>query len=209
MNEFLLVSTALSWLFILALLIVVLALARQIGVLHERIKPVGALGLGQRLRPGEPAPMLTLPSLAGEIVMVGGPSPDARSTLLFFLSPTCPVCKVLLPVLKSAAASERTWLRVVLASDGDAPAQQSFIARHSLERFPYLLSTSLGLAYQIGKLPYAVLIDAAGTVSSHGLINNREHLESLFESRHIRPEPGLADGSAGVAAVAGTARAAS
>jgi methylamine dehydrogenase accessory protein MauD len=39
------------------------------------------------------------------------------------------------------------------------------------------------MAYQIGKLPYAVLLDESGKVRSKGLVNTREHLESLFEAK--------------------------
>jgi methylamine dehydrogenase accessory protein MauD len=38
------------------------------------------------------------------------------------------------------------------------------------------------LAYQVGKLPYAVLIDASGVIRAKGLVNTREHVESLFEA---------------------------
>lgn len=183
MNEALLVSSVVSWVFLLGLAVVVYALARQIGVLHERIKPVGALSLGKVIKPGETAPSFTLPSLNGGAVTLGGTSAANQATLLFFLSPTCPVCKTLLPVLKSAQATERRWLRIVLASDGDADEHEAFIERHGLREFPYLLSTEVGMAYQIGKLPYGVLIDEHGRVSSHGLVNSREHLDSLFEAK--------------------------
>jgi methylamine dehydrogenase accessory protein MauD len=35
----------------------------------------------------------------------------------------------------------------------------------------------------VAKLPYAVLIDEAGIVRAKGLVNTREHLESLFEAK--------------------------
>jgi methylamine dehydrogenase accessory protein MauD len=35
----------------------------------------------------------------------------------------------------------------------------------------------------VGKLPYAVLVDADGVVRAKGLVNTREHLESLFEAK--------------------------
>jgi len=35
----------------------------------------------------------------------------------------------------------------------------------------------------VSKLPYAVLLDEAGRVASLGLVNSREHLESLFEAK--------------------------
>jgi methylamine dehydrogenase accessory protein MauD len=31
-------------------------------------------------------------------------------------------------------------------------------------------------------VPYAVLLDGAGTIRSKGLVNSREHLESLLEA---------------------------
>jgi methylamine dehydrogenase accessory protein MauD len=161
----------------------VLALARQIGLLHERIRPVGALSLGKVIKAGEEAPVFNLPSLTGGALSLGGVNASGQSTLLFFLSPSCPVCKTLLPVLKSAQAQERSWLRVVLASDGNEQEQLAFIRRENLDEFPYLLSAEVGMAFQIGKLPYGVLIDAQGKVAAHGLINTREHLESLFEAK--------------------------
>ena len=35
------------------------------------------------------------------------------------------------------------------------------------------------MAYQVGKLPFAVLIDRDGVIRAKGLVNSREHLESL------------------------------
>src|SRR5438874_2368988 len=52
-----------------------------------------------------------------------------------------------------------------------------------LGAFPYVLSPALGITYQVGKLPYAVLLDASGVVRSRGLVNTREHLGSLFEAQ--------------------------
>jgi methylamine dehydrogenase accessory protein MauD len=74
----------------------------------------------------------------------------------------------------------------VLASDGPRAEHEAFVARHGLERFAYVLSAPLGLAYRVGKLPYAVLVDETGAVRAKGLVNTREHLESLFEARERR-----------------------
>lgn len=46
-----------------------------------------------------------------------------------------------------------------------------------------MLSTELGLAHAVGKLPYAILIGADGKIVAKGLVNNREHIESLFEAQ--------------------------
>ena len=40
----------------------------------------------------------------------------------------------------------------------------------------------LGLGYRVGRLPHAVLSDETGVIRSTGLVNSREHIESLFEA---------------------------
>ena len=123
MIEALVLSNSILWIVVIALLVVVFALARQIGVLYERVSPMGALMMDSGPKVGDSAPVFALSDLDGRPVNVGAPSP--RSTLLFFVSPTCPVCKKLLPVVKSAAVSERRWLSIVLASDGESCAASS------------------------------------------------------------------------------------
>jgi methylamine dehydrogenase accessory protein MauD len=183
MTEALLVSNAVLWVAVVLLACVVAALVRQIGVLYERVAPAGALMVGRGPAVGEAAPVVQVEDLSGRARGVGGPSPNGRSTLLFFLSPTCPVCEALLPALRSAARRERDWLDVVLASDGPRDEHDAFARSQRLEAFPYVLSPALGVAYRVGKLPYAVLLDPSGVVRSRGLVNTREHLESLFEAR--------------------------
>lgn len=175
-------SQILLWIAVIVLATVVAALARQVGILHERIAPAGALTLHQKVNVGDLAPPMTLTTLDGQSLAVGGKR-KARSQLLFFVAPDCPVCKSLLPVAKSAARAESDWLDVVLASDGNEPAQRRMIMDQGLAGIPFVLSEALGRAFGVAKLPYAVLIDESGKVASLGLVNSREHLESLFEAK--------------------------
>ena len=183
MNTALLVSNITLWLLVAGLALTVVALARQIGVLHERIAPAGALMVSGGPKVGEAGPVLDVTDINGRDVCIGAVRTDTKSTLVFFLSPNCPVCKTLLPVLKSSKKSERDWLEIILASDGDAGEQQAFIDEFKLGEFTYILSSNLGLTYQVGKLPFAVLLDHDGIIRSKGLVNSREHLESLFEAK--------------------------
>ncbi|HEX7416884.1 MAG TPA: methylamine dehydrogenase accessory protein MauD, partial [Steroidobacteraceae bacterium] len=171
------------WVLVVLLACVVWALVRQVGVLHERIAPVGALMLPHGLKVGELAPPLEVQDLDGRTQLIGAARRNERSVLLAFVSPTCPVCKTLLPVLKSARLAERDWLDIILASDGDAGEHRQFIAAQALQGFSYVNSAVLGMTYQVSRLPYAVLIDEHGMVRARGLINSREHLESLFEAK--------------------------
>lgn len=183
MTQALIVSNLILWLAVLALLATVFALARQIGVLYERIAPMGALMLDAGPKIGDVAPSLDLQTIDGGSFASGGAR--AKSLLIFFLSPTCPVCKKLLPILQRIAADEGRWLELAFASDGEYDEHAAFRARAGLGAFPYILSTELGMAYRIGKLPYAVLVDESGHVRAKGLVNSREQLESLFTAREL------------------------
>jgi methylamine dehydrogenase accessory protein MauD len=175
------VSQLMLWIAVAVLGVLVAALARQVGVLHERIAPAGALTLHQKLKTGDVAPALTTDALDGRSLTVGGHR--ERAQLLFFVSPDCPICKTLLPVLKSVALAERSRVDVVLASDGEEADHRRFVAAAGLESMPYVVSETLGRTFGVSKLPYGVLIAPDGRISSLGLVNNREHLESLFEAQ--------------------------
>jgi methylamine dehydrogenase accessory protein MauD len=179
------VSNIVLWVLVLMLAAVLLAVVRQLGVLHERIAPAGALMLNRGLRVGEAAPVVRVADLQGTAHEVGAARADGRSTLLLFVSPTCPVCKTLLPAIKSSRRDERGWMDVILASDGDAGEQQEFVRAQGLEAIPYVVSAALGLAYQVSRLPFAALLDEKGVLRARGLVNSREHLESLFEAKRL------------------------
>ena len=179
------VSNAILWVVVIALAIALLAVIRQLGVLHERIAPVGALMLAKGLKVGEITPTVAVQDLEGHAITLGAARTDERATLLMFVSPTCPVCKTLLPALKSSLAAERDWLDIVLASDGEESAHREFVQAHRLGAFPYVVSAPLGISYQVSRLPFAVLIDAQGVLRARGIVNSREHLESLFEAQRL------------------------
>jgi methylamine dehydrogenase accessory protein MauD len=182
----LIVSNLILWILLLALIGVVAALARQIGVLHERIAPAGALVLNRGLKVGEQTPVVEVSDLDGHAHRVGGgPRVDRKSLLILFVSPACPVCKSILPIVKSSARAESAWLSVLLASDGDPVEHRRFVEQHGLREIPYVISEPLGLTYQAGRLPHAVLLDEEGFLRARGLINSREHLESLFEAKRL------------------------
>jgi methylamine dehydrogenase accessory protein MauD len=83
-----------------------------------------------------------------------------------------------LPIASSLAKAER--LDVLLVGDGDQAEQRAMIQQFGLESIPYVNSPQVGMTFHVGKLPYAILIDAAGVVRAKGLVNSREHLESLL-----------------------------
>ena len=177
----LVISNMVLWLLVIGLSLLVFALTRQVGVLHERVAPAGALLPTTGPRVGESTEAMELNDLAGASVTVGGPVASQMPQLVLFVSPTCPVCRTLVPTAVALARRER--LELLFASDGAAPEQHQRYSRElGIEAFPYLISQPLGVAYAVSKLPFALLIGADGVLASKGLVNTREHLESLVES---------------------------
>lgn len=177
MSMTLVISQLLSWIVILALGVALLALARQVGVLHMRVAPAGALTTAGGPAVGNAAPAVPAFTLDGAKQTVGGAAPGVKLRLLMFVSATCPLCKALIPMAKSFARDERT--RLIFVGDDDVQAQRDMIARHGLEDYMFINGPDVGQAFGVGKLPYAVLLDSDGVILSKGLVNSREHLESL------------------------------
>ncbi|MAY57283.1 MAG: methylamine dehydrogenase accessory protein MauD [Pseudomonadota bacterium] len=170
---------------VLVLMLAVIALARQIGILHTRLAPAGALMTTAGPKVGDKAPALSIPDINGTPVAIGAGPAEAgmarKPQLILFVSPSCPICKDLVPVAKSMARAEK--LSLVFGSDGGQLSKhQSYVAKMGLEDYPYVVSLELGMKFEVGKLPYAVLIDQHGVLRSKGLVNSREHLESLVTS---------------------------
>jgi methylamine dehydrogenase accessory protein MauD len=176
-------AVAALWVLVMVLVVMVFALARQVGVLYERVAPAGALMINQQLKVGDAAPQAVVKSITGRELKIGAATDTGQ--LLFFLAPDCPVCKSLLPVLKTMHRSER-GREILLLSDGDNEDEhRRFVSSEQLEQFDYALSEFVGRSYGVSKLPYGVLVNSAGLISSMGIVNSREHLESLFEAERM------------------------
>ncbi len=183
MEGTMLISYVILWALVIVLSLLVFALARQVGVLHERVAPAGALMPTNGPKVGEMTEVMSVSDLEGDAVAVGGADSAGLATLILFISPTCPVCKSLVPVARSLVSYEGRRMRLVFASDGDKIEQHvAYVADLDIKGYPYVVSQALGLAFAVSKLPFAVLVGSDGTLQSKGLVNSREHLESLVES---------------------------
>src|SRR3569623_158218 len=121
----LIVSQILSWAVILGLGLALLALARQVGVLHVRVAPAGALMTGKGPAVGEAAPVMDAVTLEGAALTIG--KPKAGKQLLLFVSAHCPLCKELIPIAKNFARTEK--LDIVFVGDDQESEQRAMIAR--------------------------------------------------------------------------------
>ncbi len=183
MVELLIASQIVSWIVILALGFALVALARQVGVLHVRIAPAGALTTGRGPAIGEAAPAMDVATIDGATLSIGRKLAKGRMQLLLFVSPHCPLCKELIPIAKSFVKREK--LDLVFVGDDEIAEQRAMIAKMEMDGIPFINGPAVGRTFEVDRLPQAVLIGEDGIVLSKGLVNSREHLESLVTAHEM------------------------
>lgn len=182
-NGWWLASYVALWVLVAALSVLVLALARQIGVLHLRLGPRGALEIDDEGPPlGEAPEPADASALDGRRVTVGGPG---EPQLLFFVSPGCPICRELLPSLAPAARAAR--MTPVAIVDVEEPVAREAYT-HADPGVPLVAAPELAGSYDVPGTPYAVVLDAIGVVRAKGTVNNLEQIEGLVDTARRRLE---------------------
>ena len=152
-----------QWILLVVLCVVVVALARQVGTLHLRLGPRGALEIDTEGPPlGEPLPPVDARAADGSSLVLGGPG---RRRLVVFSSPTCIVCREVAPAVPAAASAADLLPQIV--HDPDA------------ER-----------AFEVPGTPFVLVLDGMGIVRAKGTVNNLEQVEGLVDTagRRMREE---------------------
>ncbi|GAB4303142.1 MAG: hypothetical protein Kow0083_14300 [Methylophaga sp.] len=196
--DILIASNVLLWAAFIALAALMVGVIRQIGLLHERSAPLGAMMVDHGPDIGDHSPVFNVKTIDGQDVTVGRAVTPGRPSLMMFTGPSCPVCAKLLPIIRSVAAAEGA--DVLLISDGTPAEHREFLSNHPLKDELYINSPEIGMRYQVSKVPYGVLLDADGVIKAKGLCNTREHVESLFETvrlGHASLQSYLKEGSTG------------
>jgi methylamine dehydrogenase accessory protein MauD len=168
-------SYVVLWCLVVALAVVVVALARQIGVLHMRLGPRGALEMDDEGPPlGEaPTPIDTV-DIDGAQVSLGGPG---RAQLLLFASPNCRVCEDVLPSLPAVAQVGQ--MEPFVVTDVDSAGARRLAESRGV---PVVSSPEATHLYAVPGTPYAVVLDDLGVVRAKGTINNLEQMEGLVDT---------------------------
>jgi methylamine dehydrogenase accessory protein MauD len=168
------------WILVAALSLAVVALARQVGTLHLRLGPRGALEMDEEGPPlGEAPPAVDLPGADGRTVTVGGPG---SRQLVLFVSPDCPICREVLPSIPAAARASGVTPVVISDAEGE-PGHIGFPAGTAAVTAP-----AVAADYRVPGTPYAVVLDALGVVRSKGTVNSLEQLEGLIDTAGRRSE---------------------
>jgi methylamine dehydrogenase accessory protein MauD len=186
MSGWWLASYAALWILVIVLGVLVVALARQVGTLHLRMGPRGALELdeeGPAL--GETPQPVAATDPDGREVWIGGPG---EGQLVVFVSPGCPVCREVLPGVPAAARAGR--LEPVVVTDAEEPEAVAAYARAGVGAV-VVAGPGLGERYGVPGTPFAVVIDASGAVRAKGTVNNLEQVEGLVDTALRRVEEGI------------------
>ena len=98
-----------QWILLAVLAVVVVALARQIGVLQLRLAPLGALEVDDEGPPlGEVPEARAARTPDGSSTVVGGPG---SGRLVAFVSDTCPICEQVVGLVDTARRRTTQELR--------------------------------------------------------------------------------------------------
>ncbi|AOW48273.1 alkyl hydroperoxide reductase [Acetobacter ascendens] len=176
----------------LGLAVMLVALARQIGVLHERLAPLGNQEAKPGLDVGQIVPRLVLHTLQGQPFVVGDTLPAGAKQLLLFVAAECPVCKRVIPIARQVAAER--GLDLIFVGDGPEPELKSMVAaRPEMQGIPLITGVELTLVLQINRMPAMVLLDERGTILAKDLVNTRRQIEGLLGNVTATPPQGLTD----------------
>lgn len=186
------VSYVVLWLLVITLGIVVVALARQIGTLHLRLGPRGALELEDEGPPlGEPAPVVSTVGRDGTMVEVGG---SGAERLLLFASPGCLVCDRVLPSLHVVAAG--AGMEPLVITDVD-PVEAKLAYPPSRTTVAVVSGVTAAEEYTVPGTPYVIVLDEDGIVRSKGTVNNLEQMEGLVDTARRRMDAARGEARAG------------
>src|SRR3954447_20422668 len=149
-DEWLAIGLGAALLGLVALTVVVLALAREVGVLRMAIAPQGALEIPEEG-----------PELGGRTALVdafAGALDGYRLGLAVFTSQACGLCHALAPSIAAFGRNPHVALRT----------------------FDEVEDAAAWAAADVPGSPYAVALDAAGTVLAKGTFNTAAQLESVL-----------------------------
>jgi len=175
------IATAIQFIVLIGLAVVVLSLARQVGILHERLSPAGMTRAQREVEPGQVIPLQTLPALSGAAVDLSG-----RHTALLFVSAECPICKSVLPAFEDAlpeSGYDPFWVADGLPGpSGELPDYSTFARDQRVDEDRMLVSQELGLTLGVRQIPALVLIDADGRLVVRETLSGPRQVAALLSA---------------------------
>jgi hypothetical protein len=151
--------------------VAVVALIRQVGVLHLRIQPIAGLtgaggpGYGDELK---------LPSVLSELARR-----DAARFLVAFVSPTCGICGPLTSSFGRIAKSAGPDTAVLLVIDASEQDASEYVRARGVSFLPYIADRA-SFNDNVPGAPWAVVTDGSGKVIISGGVNTLDNIEEML-----------------------------
>lgn len=165
------------WIFVAVSIFLWVAILRQIGLLHTRLGPTGALQSEDGPELGTKLPVDNFVALDGS----HGILHQSKPTLVGMVQPGCSVCDSILPAFRKMSRQPHPHTGVLLVIEApDRATAETYVASKGLSAQHVVTVKDLGKSLNVSSTPFAVLVDTTGVVLSKGLINSMEHVESLI-----------------------------
>jgi len=178
METFWTLSVALLGVANLGFLVLLLALTRQVGLILVRLGPTVARETTDSLPVGRQLESVNLADIRGKVHAVQ--PVKYGQTLLVFVSPACQACRELLSGLRAFASQYSRDVRTLVISTAVANELDVQYSTQLGPTVPYIRDRRFADQLAIKATPYAVLLDAANTIVSKGIVNSLEQVESLL-----------------------------
>jgi methylamine dehydrogenase accessory protein MauD len=163
--------------------VLLVATMRQVGVLHERVRPMAAGDAGG------PRPGNVLPWVPVELLDPAGAGSTWRASapleLFAYITPGCGVCDDVLPIIAAFARDrDAERLDVALITDAAPDATAKMVKTKKID-LPLLRYDDLSSHWDLPGSPYVFVARRQTTgdlvVLSGGVVNSMEQLESLVD----------------------------
>jgi hypothetical protein len=152
--------------------VAVVALIRQVGVLHLRIRPVAGMPGGGGPPPGSE---LALPGTLRDLTHSG-----ASRFVIGFVSPTCGICGPLTTAFAQIGKSAAADTAVLLVLDATEDRAVEYLHGKGIDDLPYVADRSSFAANEVPGAPWAVISDDSGTVIRSAAVNTLDNIEEMI-----------------------------
>jgi hypothetical protein len=162
------------WVLLAIVALAVIALARQVGLLTLRVRPVGSGWMEEGPALGQVVTIPGVSTLRGRRARVLS---ERHIGIVLFVSTSCGLCK---PVLAGAARLQlvESDLIFTVAVDADGEAGLEYLEKHG---FADGVAASDLPMLDSGNRPFAVAVNSQGVVLAAGAVNTLDQLEGLAD----------------------------
>jgi methylamine dehydrogenase accessory protein MauD len=169
------------WGTVVVLVVVMIAIVRQLGFLLGAVRLQGARVGDESLEVGTELGTLSASTLTGDSIEIGLIEAPQDLQLLLSISPGCSSCSALMPGFKRLERLSRPRYRTALvALAGDPEQIDKYVTEYRLQRIPVIHDRALVERLELAVAPYAIVISTRdGRILARGTVNTVAQIEGL------------------------------